>query len=165
MNSKHRSSKGQSLVELAAVIMVCLPVLLCCIDASYIVLGGYINDIVCRDATRAAASGKPEMVNPVPHSLNAAQNAYQRAVAVIKEHNPSNMPIKVSEKPVVLEEVQDMPPGNMGGAVEGKVTVTTTVLVIPPFLVQRMVPSGVTLIAKHTVPITYTVRQTPVMPL
>lgn len=164
-NSHHRLVTGQSLVELSAVLVVCLPILLCCVDAVFIALGASINDGICRDATRAAGSGKPQSAIPGLHAVAADASPYLRAVAVIREHNPTDLPIKVGDNPEVQEAVKDIPPDNMGGAVDGRVQVTTTVQVIPPFLLSGVVPEGVTLKSTHSMPYTYTVRQTPAKPI
>lgn len=159
MKTKQGSDKGQSLVELCASLVVCVPIILACIDASYIAMGASINDTICRDAARAAASGKPQVVNPSRHAIGPAQDSFLRAAAVIKAHNPSNLPIKVNEQPLVFETVRDIPPSNTGGAVDGEVEVKTTVLIMPPFLVNALLPSGVNLSSTHSIPYTYSVKQ------
>ena len=79
----HRTANGQSLAELCAGLIVCLPVLLSVIDASYIALGASINDSVCRDAVRAAASGQPNMKGSARHAVTSGQ-PFDRASAIIK---------------------------------------------------------------------------------
>lgn len=153
------AAKGQSLFELCAALMIGLPLLLACIDVAYIALGASINDSICRDATRAAASARPQKIEPSRHKVGPTQDAYLRAQAVVRTHNPSNLPIKVSEQVLVFELVRDLPPATMGGAVDGEVEVKTSVLIVPPFLLQAIVPSGIILSSTHSIPYTYSLRQ------
>lgn len=155
---QYRRAGGQSLAELCTGLIVCVPLLLSAIDMSYIALGASINDNVCRDAARAAASGEPQMQNPARHAVNTGQ-PYDRAVAIIKTHNPTCLPIKVDDRPEVFETVRDIPPRTMGGAVDGEVEVKTKVLIVPPFVLRAFVPGGVKLTAVHSIPYTFSVRQ------
>lgn len=146
---KRRSSSrsGQALVELAAGLIVVIPLLLIVIDCAIICIGASLNDSVCRDAARAAASGPPSNLNPGAPT--------QRAVTVIKHIYYSSMPMKVREAIVIAENVRDVPPQFMGGGVDGDVTLQTTIDIYPPFLVRAIGAKQVVLKSKHTVPITY----------
>jgi hypothetical protein len=159
MKRQLRRKQGQGLAELCAGLIVCIPVVMTCIDLGFIALGASINDSVCRDAVRAAASGRPQVTNPTRHTVNPGQEPFLRAVSVIKTHNPTQLPIKISERPVIFEAVRDIPPAAMGGAVEGEVEVKTTVVIVPPFVVRAIAPGGVNLSSTHAIPYTYSVRQ------
>lgn len=149
------------MAELAAGIAVAIPVFLAVIDLGFIAMGASTNDSVCREAAEAAASGPPStMTAPSSHALSQGQSGYDLAVSVIKVHQPTKLPAKVSEQPVVSEQLVDVPPPEQGGSIDGDVSVTTTVVIRPPFLVGAYFgPGGVSLSSKHVVPITYVIPQ------
>ncbi len=159
--SAQRAQRAQSMAELAAGLAVAFPVLLCVIDLGYIAMGASSNDSVCREAAAAAASGPPSTTTaPSTHTLNAGQSGYDLAVSVIKVHQPTKLPAQVSEQPTVSEQLNDVPPPEQGGSVDGEISVTTTVLIKPPFLLGAYFGSnGVTLSSKHVAPFTYVVPQ------
>jgi hypothetical protein len=156
-----RQRCGQSLVELVAGLAVCLPVFLAIVDMGYIAIGASANDSVCREAAQAAASGPPSTtVAPSTRALSAGQSGYDIAVSVIKIHQPTRVPAKVSEQPEVSEQLTDVPPPDQGGSVDGEISVTTTVVITPPFLVGAYFgKNGLSLTSKHVAPFTYVVPQ------
>ena len=62
--------------------------------------------------------------------------------------------MKVRETVTINETVRDVPPKEDGGAIDGEVTVTTTIDIYPPVQVQGL-GSSVVLKSKHSMPITY----------
>jgi hypothetical protein len=161
-----RRGSGQSVVELVVALVVCIPILLCIVDLGFIAMGAAANDSVCREASEAAASGPPSTNQaPSQRQLSVGQSGYDRAVSVIKVHQPTNVPAKVSERPVVGEVLIDVPPEDQGGPIDGEVSVTTTVVITPPFLVGVFFgKNGVSLSSKHIAPITYVVRKVTTAP-
>jgi hypothetical protein len=158
IRKQQRGTRGQSLVELCAGICVGIPILLACIDMGFIALGATINDNVCRDAVRAAASGPPASETPaVGRRVQQGQSPHQRVLAVIKKHNPTNLPLKVLARPEIVENVRDVPPAVTGGAVDGDIIVQTTVSITPPFILRAYCPTGIELSSKHLLPFTYVV--------
>ncbi len=158
LNGTRKRSRGQGVVELCAAIVVLVPLVLAGIDLGFIALGSTINDAVCRDAARAAGSGPSSESLPSPaHKVQPNSSPYQRAVAVIKKHSPSNLPIKVMENPEVIETLRDLPPDKMGGAIDGDIAVRTSVLIVPPCMLKSFYPLGITLNSRHIVPFTYVV--------
>lgn len=164
MNRKGTKSrrKGQGLAELCAGLVVIVPVALTCIDLGTIALGATVNDNICRDAARAAASGPPGL--PVAGSaryVTPGQAPYQRALAVVRNQTPKNLPIKVGEQIQVVETLRDVPSAEVGGGIDGDVNVSTSAQIVPPFLVSAITgPNGITLNSKHIMSYTYTVPQT-----
>ncbi len=149
---KRFRASGQSITELATALLVLVPIFLIVIDLGFIALGSTINDTVCRDACRAAASGPPSSETlAASRWVSAGQSPYERAVAVIRKHSPSNFPIKVDDQPEITESVSDVPPAEVGGAIEGDISVKTTVTVAP----LVFIPNGVKLQSKHLVSFTY----------
>lgn len=66
------------------------------------------------------------------------------------------MPAKMRDSIEAIETVRDVPPSETGGAIDGEVSIKTTIDIYPPFIVGKIVgDSGVTLTSKHSVPITY----------
>ncbi|MBS1957614.1 MAG: hypothetical protein JST89_25730 [Cyanobacteria bacterium SZAS-4] len=164
MNRKVTKTRriGQGLAELCAGLVVIVPVALTCVDLGTIALGATVNDNICRDAARAAASGPPG--SPVVGSaryVSPGQPPYQRALAVVRNQTPKNLPIKVGEQIQVVETLRDVPAADVGGGIDGDVNVSTSAQIVPPFLVSAITgPNGITLNSKHVVPYTYTVPQT-----
>lgn len=154
--------KGQGLAELCAGLVVIVPVALACIDLGTIALGATVNDNICRDAARAAASGPPGLpVVGSARSVSPSQAPYQRALAVVRNQTPKNLPIKVGEQIQVVETLRDVPSADVGGGIDGDVNVSTSAQIVPPFLVSAITgPNGITLKSKHIVSYTYTVPQT-----
>lgn len=161
-----RKQTGHNMVELVAGLIVGIPLLLCLIDLAFIAMGAAANDSVCHEASEAAASGPPSTdVAPSTRQLAAGQSGFDRAVSVIKVHQPTSVPAKVSEQPVVSEVLIDVPPQDQGGPIDGEISVTTTVTITPPFLVGAYFgESGINLSSKHVAPFTYVVRKVKVTP-
>jgi hypothetical protein len=149
----HRTSKGQSLIELGALLIVAIPVILLLIDCSFVVIGAATNDAICRDVTRAAASGPPGLLEiGAERTVGSGGAPYQR----IKHLWITNMPMKVRETVKVFETLTDVPPDTIGGAITGSVSVETTVDIYPSFLIKGLVGSdSIVLSSRHTVPYTY----------
>ncbi len=153
-NSSRRN--GQALVELGAGLLVLIPVLLILLDGVYVFIGASLNEFVCRDAARSAASGAPSSLTAgVNRTVATGKTPNQRAVTVIKHVYYSGLPMKVRELVNVVETVRDVPPKSLGGAVDGEVTVATTIDIYPPFQVSWINAGVIVLKSRHTVPITY----------
>ena len=140
-----------------------MPIALTCIDLGTIALGATINDSVCRDAARAAASGPPgTQTAGSSRSVAPTEAPYLRALAVVKSQTPRNLPIKVQEQIRVRETLRDVPPAEIGGGIDGDVDVSTSAIIMPPFLVSAVTgPNGIILNSTHIVSYTYTMPQKP----
>jgi hypothetical protein len=151
------------MVELAAGLVICIPIFLSIIDLGFVAMGASANDSVCKEAAAAAASGPPSTTNaPSTNQLSAGQSGYDLAVSTIKVHQPTRMPAQVSEEPIVSEQLVDVPPAEQGGAVDGEMSVITTVVISPPFLLGAYFgKQGVKLTSKHVAPFTYVVPRAP----
>ncbi len=158
-NDRQKKLSGQSMVELVCALIAAVPILLSVIDLGIIAMGASANDSVCREAANAAASGPPSStVAPSTNQLSAGQSGFDLAVSVINVHQPTNLPAKVTDTPQVTETLEDVPPPDQGGAVDGEISVTTTVVITPPFLVGAYFgKSGIKLTSAHVVPFTYVV--------
>ena len=152
-----KKGSGQGLVEVVTTLALLTPVVLILIDCVFIGIGCAINDSVCRDAARAAASGPPGFSGiSTNRTVAPGESPYRRAMAVTKKVYDTRLPMKVKETLTVVESVADVPPATMGGAVDGMVSVETVIDIYPPFLVGTVVgESGISLKTKHQVPITY----------
>lgn len=138
---------GQSLVEVCGALIVFIPLLLFLIDGLFIFLGASMNDSICRDAARAAASGPPSRVDAIATPKG-------RALTVINHVYFSALPMKVRDTVDVKENVRDIPPNSQGGFVDGEVTVGTTIDIYPPFSLGSG-STQIVLKSQHTVPFTY----------
>jgi hypothetical protein len=156
---KSRSTHAQGAVELVAALVCLTPIALCLFDLGIVAAGAALNDAVCRDSARAAASGPPsDLTVGTDRTVASDKSPYQRAEHVIKTMYATNIPAKVKDTIAVRETVADVPPPPVGGAISGEVSVETTVDIYPPFLIGAIMGnSGVSLKAKHIVPITYVV--------
>lgn len=155
---KNRIKRGQGLVEVVGVLICVVPAVLLVIDLGMVAIGAGLNDQACRDAARAAASGPPsDLSKGENRQVGSGTAPYDRAVAVVKKIYSTRLPMKVREKIDAVETVRDIPT-DAGGAVDGEVSVKTTIDIFPPFLAGAVVgANGVSLNCTHTVPITYVV--------
>jgi hypothetical protein len=153
-----QNKRGQGLVEVVCVLMCLIPAVLLVIDLGMIAIGAGLNDQACRDAARAAASGPPSDLSIGDNrNVGAGTSPYDRATAVLKKIYSTRLPMKVRESIVAVETVRDIPT-DAGGAIDGEISVKTTIDVFPPFLAGAVVgPQGVSLNCTHIVPITYVV--------
>lgn len=153
---KSRKS-GQSLVELSVGLMFMIPIVLLMLNCLFVAVGASLNEFVSRDAARAAASGPPSSLQTGSNRKVKSGAPKDRVVAVINKVYYSGLPMKVREDATIVETVRDVPPKSDGGAIDGEVTVTTTIDIYLPVQVQGL-DSRVVLKSKHTVPITYMLR-------
>jgi hypothetical protein len=161
-NLTTRSKTGQGIVELVTALVCLVPVGLVLIDLGVVAIGAGINDAACRDAARAAASGAPsELTLADNRTIGPDKSPYQRAQSVIKKIYATNVPAKIRQNIEAIETIKDIPAVDAGGAVDGEVSVKTTIDVYPPFIVGKVVgDGGIALSAKHIVPITYVMPAT-----
>ena len=150
-----RKRNAQSLVELCAALIIAIPLLFTAIDAAFLLLGASLNDQVCRDAARAAASGPPSdlSLSPVPRLMGSGRAPALRAQAVIDHISYSGLPMKVRDSFKINEVITDIPPESIGGAIAGEMIVGTTIDINPPFQLPGL--SQVTFHTQHIMPITY----------
>lgn len=148
---------GQSMSELAAGLIVAIPIILLLIDCVVLLIGVVTNDSACRDAARAAASGPPgSYLAGENRSVPASGAPRKRAEQVIKQvYHPSGY-LKIKDEVNVTENVQDpVPEPAIGGAINGDVTVETTAEVYPPFLVGQIAGGKVQIRKAETYSYTY----------
>ncbi len=152
------NERAQGLVEVVCILICLVPVVLLVIDLGMIAIGAGLNDQACRDAARAAASGPPSIVSKGDNrNLSSGTSPYDRAQTVVKKIYSTQLPMKVREKIEAVETVRDIPT-EAGGAIDGEVSIKTTIDIFPPFIAGAVVGSqGVSLKCMHTVPITYVV--------
>lgn len=155
-------ARGQGIIELVAALVCITPFILLLIDCGMLAIGAGLNDQVCKDAARAAASGPPgESIVGLNRPVGPGKIPHDRALSVIKRVYATNMPMKVRDTIVASESVRVVPPSLVGGAIDGDITVQTTMDVYPPFLVGAIVgPGGISLKSSHKVPFTYVVPNT-----
>ncbi|MBX9686811.1 MAG: hypothetical protein K2X27_08925 [Candidatus Obscuribacterales bacterium] len=139
-----RASLGQALIELAAGLLVFLPLVLLAIDCSVIMIAVSSNEAACRDAARAASSGPPGLAVTGPaHTLTAGARPYKRALSVIKDLYAAAGFLKISENLKVTELLRSpLPQAPEGGPYIGEISVETTAEVYPPFLIRVFSENG-----------------------
>lgn len=154
-----RSRAGQGLAELCAGLLIGVPLILAGIDLGFIAIGATINDAVCRESARAAASGPPADTLVGSRKVTAGQSPYKRAMEVVKEHSTT---AAIPINPEITETVRYYPIPEMGGAVDGEVAVKTTARVTPPFILRYLNGSTtVSLSSFHRTPYTYVLMPPP----
>ena len=127
MRTTHRA-RGSSTLELVFGLILLVPLVLTAIELALIVEGVCENERACREAAKAAASGPPDLL-----VAGAAQGL---ADAVLLKYRDVSGLIRFNPACVVQESViPPLPQPPLGGAVEGQVTVKTTVNVYTPFLI------------------------------
>ena len=131
LKRKKASQKGQSFVELCAGVLALIPITLLCFDLSTLCLGANLNDTVCRDAARCASVGPPDAIT--------SGEPLRRAKDVATRTNRLSGAVRLDLNSIAVSEViTNMPSAAFGGAVDGQVTVTTSVHVYPLFLLSRL---------------------------
>lgn len=141
--SKRRTS-GQALVELAAGLIVFIPVILLLIDCAVIMIGVSVNEAACRDAARAASSGPPASTfSTAEHVVGSSSSPYKRASSVVKDVYTVGGFVSISQTLTVKEALNDpVPQAPTGGPFIGTVTVETTANISPPFLIRSVFENG-----------------------
>lgn len=144
MKFAKRKCGAQSLVELAAGLMVFVPIILVMIDCAVIMIGVSTNEAACRDAARAASCGPPSaLISGAQRSVGPSGSPYKRALSVVKNVYAAGGLVSISDNLNVKETLSDpTPQAPQGGPVIGEVSVETTAEVAPPFLVRIFVPNG-----------------------
>lgn len=151
VNKRLRKRSGLSTVEMAAGLVVLVPVFLVLFDIGCLIVSNLTNDTVCRDITRAVAAGDPKDATARAQKLVALQN--QKKGNTITNYvlvgNPQNS-ADIS-----------IPPPDSGGLVRGSVTCRTRVDVRPPFLVGAIYNGkAINFDSEQTFPYTYFVKAT-----
>lgn len=153
MDESHRNAQvlrtrnGQSSIEFVCGLAVLIPIMLIAIDLCVVYVGVSFNDRVCREATRAAANGPPNALS--------SGSPRSRAQAAIETAN-KNATFQVDPNCSVLETITSLPKPNLGGAVDGSITVETTITVHPPLLLRGFFEKrGLRFSTRATCPITY----------
>lgn len=150
-----KRKRGQSFVEMAAGLLVVIPVILLCIDLATLYMGASLNDNVCRDAARAASVGPPDGINP--------GEPQRRANGVVKKANQTAGAIRLDTNNIQVSEniIGKLPSAPYGGPVKGDVTVTTSVQVYPPFILSMIQgPGGITFTTSKTFSYTWAMAST-----
>jgi len=154
-----RTRRGQSFVELAAGLIVVIPVVLLCIDIATIYLGVELNSTVCRDAARAASLGAPDAIT--------SGEPKRRAEGVVRKANKTAGAVRLDPNVQVSENVNqaNLPTAPFGGPIEGDVTVETSVHIYPPFLLSCIAhQSGLKFTTNQTFAYTWTMANTSTAP-
>ena len=151
------SASGQGGVELIGVMICLVPVALILLDCAIVAIGAGLNDAVCADAARAMASGRPSSLTLAEQRpVLPGMAPHNRALAVLKKVYGTKIPAKIRETFEASESVRDVPPEVIGGAIDGEVSIKTTIDVYPPFVLGFVVGNqGVSLSSRHALPITY----------
>jgi hypothetical protein len=124
------NNRGQSLIEVTIGIVVLVPVLLFLTDFIFVLWGVQANDLVCRDAARAAAFGDP--VDATARAQAVVESTADRQSLLV---SPSILippvDVQVSHEPVVQFDPISHREFSPGGPVTGTVTAVTEIEIRP----------------------------------
>jgi hypothetical protein len=146
-NKRYSKNIGASFVELAAGLLIAIPVFLFIFDCITVFIGTQFNEKVCRDAARFAASGPPK----------SAQQRAQNSVGDANVHKIGFVnSIEVVSVGNSLSDSEIMRASENGGTISGEVTVTTAVN-MKPMCLKILSPKQkfLTVQCKQTFPYTY----------
>ncbi len=163
-----RVRSGQSLAELAAGLMILVPVFLLVFDLAVCIIADTINENVCRDAARAASAGVPAPFTSF-NGTTIPADAFQRAQAVVKHVYQSGGYIEGPT--IVTTKTGSQGPNHSGGVVppnpvtggqwDGTYVVTTQIIVHLPASIPGATPSQITLNKSKEFTITRTEKPAP----
>lgn len=157
-----KSKSGQSLIEVAAALILFIPIMLVVLDCAMCMIAVMANDACCRDAARMAASGVPSDFQPAGGVAPVQANAFKLAADVVARVKSLTGYV---EGPILLgsgaPDDPDTGPQNLvapdpcaGGPWSGIYRVTTQVVVNLPASVRDLTPSRLTFRARQEYPIT-----------
>lgn len=160
--AKRRSSCGQSLIELAAGALVAVPILLGLLDCGVILIGVGANDLACRDAARAAASGPPGLLLAGTRTVSGAGAPLVRAKQVLNRIYHLGIPVKLRDDLLSVRERIWAPVPSVpdGGSINGSVDISSTIDIYPPFIVGLVTHGSISMHSRHSFPYTYIVPTT-----
>ncbi len=146
---------GQQLVELAAGLLVLIPIFLLIIDVVVFYLAATLNDNACRDAARAASVIEP-VASDSSGNLSGSSPIRQRAASVVTKMQHLDGYIIGPRLQTVSLSSDFKRPSNaiMGGNFEGSVEVTTQVDYRLPATIPGILPAQVTLTSRQSFPLT-----------
>jgi hypothetical protein len=129
---RRKGKSGSSFIELVGMGVIIVPIFLALIDLYFVIVGYWWTMGHCREAARAAAQGPPNAV--------LRDGPKQRAMQYLNvSSSDSNTTIHLTSCSVT-EKIVSLPDPTYGGAVNGTVTVSVQVEVVPPFLLKMGVP-------------------------
>ena len=131
-----------------------IPVLLALIDLYFVILGYWWTISYCKLAARAASQGPPNIL--------LKDSATKRARNVLSENVGTSGATVHIVSCDVAEKISALPDAIIGGPVNGSVTVTVQVEVIPPFMLKLTVPGQKFVVdSTQTCPYTWILQPTP----
>lgn len=166
---RSKSSRGQSIVELLAGLIVLIPVILFLVDLVVIYTAIQLNDSTARDAARAASTGRPAVHPPSGNP----ETSLARARAVVDRVYQGGPTAASGNKGYVTGPIMEdlgsvdgegqlntgprnvTVPGQFGGQYGGSYRVTTRVVVSLPASIPGLPPT-VTFRSRQEFPITFT---------
>jgi hypothetical protein len=155
-----RDQAGQQFVELSAGIVVIVIIVLAFMDMSTLLTAAALNSSLARDAARAASTGPPGDLEPGKDRVVDEHKApYQRAYAAVIKGKPNSPSVELAPEIHVVETVESPVPAEpYGGPVSGTVSVATTMLVHPRFLLLLVHMPTLSLTACESFPYTWVMK-------
>ena len=163
---RHRYGSGQSFVELAAGLALLVPIGLALFDFSVLMVASGVNDNVCNEAARAAASGRPANFTDSNGTVHN-ETALERAQGVVNRagQNPHGYIQKIYLDPTTTGPVNlTVPDATYGGQYTGTFAVQTKSDVQMPASIPGLTPNIMTVMSKQAYPITFVEPATPPKP-
>lgn len=151
---RFRSTRGQQLSEMAAGLIIVVPILLVIADLLCVFMAVTINDNCCRDAARAASS-VPAAASDAKGPLSSSSPIYIRAATCVDQAKTGGYLVGPKLENVLLSS-DFAPPSNLkvGGRYEGSVEVRTTITLKLPAWVPGVVPEMIDFKSAQSFPLT-----------
>lgn len=152
-----RKKSGQELIELAAGLMVLVPIFLVIYDMYVVYMISNLNDAVARDAARAASAVEPNVNAPVNEQVIAAGPNFDRADRVVRLARNrgggyiTNIALDPAQTTLTVTNVPDQ---FLGGQWVGSLKVRTVTTFNLPVNFAGIIPAQQTLRAEARFPLT-----------
>lgn len=133
----HNRIAGTGSIEIVVGIIIFVFIVFLFLDLQLLLGGAIVNDSIARDAARAAAMGPPgKLLEGKDRVVAENQSPYLRALATIRNSQTRLLtPFELVKTIKVTETVDPPVPSELfGGPVLGAVTVGTTMIVHPKFI-------------------------------
>jgi hypothetical protein len=159
--SGYKSNRGTGLVELAAGFIFIMLIVFTFLDLQILLHGAGMNYSTAGEAARAASAGPPgKLVASRNRVLGKNEPPYLRAFSVVNSRcTKLPTPVEITDSIEVTETIEPPVPSELfGGPVLGTVTVTTSALIHPQFILAFMKMNTIKLTASKTFPYSWVIK-------
>ncbi len=159
--SAYKNNSGSGLIEVAVGFMFFMVIVLTFLDLQLVLHGATLNDAIARDAARAASAGPPgKLIESKDRVLANNDAPFKRASSVVNSRRTTlSSPFEIADSIDVTETVEPPIPSELfGGPVMGTVTVRTTILIHPRFILGFLKIKTIPLTASKSFPYSWVIK-------